>query len=182
MKKRCKLNKQGYFFIIDSILALAVLVIGGFLIFSSYVKVPVKEDATALAESMMDFFSNTKIKDLNNAYAGLGGELWKQGKITNAENTLLQQLGEFYAKNDLVTAESFIREITQNSIPPEYLFEFRINNGVLYPRSPSPGYSQSKAATNVLIPSKKIVYGALNRETGDLFGPYGAEVMVWQAA
>src|SRR3989338_6601187 len=134
MKKRLIEGRRGYFFLIDSILALGVLVIGGFLVFSSYTQTPTKEDATVLAESLMDFFSNTKIKEVNNAYAGLGGELWQQGTITNEENTLLQQLGVFYAKNDLGTAEKFIANVTKNSIPQQYLFEFRIDNMLLYPQ------------------------------------------------
>lgn len=179
MKKRC-INKRGYFFLIDSILALGVLVIGGFLIFSSYVKVPAKEDAAALAESLMDFFSNTKIKDVNNAYAGVGGELWQQGIITNEENTLLQQIGVFYASNNLGTAGKLIANITKNSVPQQYLFEFHIDNALLYPQNASQIHLQSKNATRVLIPSKKIVHGFLNEETGDLFGPYEAKVLVWQ--
>src|SRR3989338_7566325 len=117
MEKRCMLNRRGYFFLIDSILALSVLVIGGSLIFSSYTQTQTKEDATALAESLMDFFSNTKIKDVNNAYAGIGGELWQQGIITNEENTLLQQTAEFYAKNSQDIAEKFILNLTLNSVP-----------------------------------------------------------------
>ena len=179
MKKRC-ISKRGYFFLIDSILALGVLVIGGFLIFSTYTKTPAKEDATALAESLMDFFSNTKIKDVNNAYVGVGGELWQQGIITNQENTLLQQLGELYAKNDSGTAEKLIANVTKNSMPQQYLFEFWVDDALLYPQNASQSHLQSKNATKVLIPSKKIVHGFLNRETGDLFGPYAAEVQVWQ--
>ena len=180
MKKRCALNRKGYFFLIDSIFALGVLVIGAFLIFSSYAKTPPKEDATTLAESTMDFFSNTKINEVNNAYAGVGGVLWQQGIITNEENTLLQQLGEFYAKNNLGTAEKFIANITENSIPPQYLFEFRMDNTLLYPQAPSQSHLRSKDATKVLIPSKKVAYGFLSQETGDLFGPYESEVLVWQ--
>ena len=36
-----------------------------------------------------------KLKDLNNVYAGVGGELWNEGIITDADNSLLQQIGEF---------------------------------------------------------------------------------------
>src|SRR3989344_2866463 len=49
-------------------------------------------------------FSVTKIKDLDNNYAGIGGQLWKNGTITDSENTLLQQVGEFYASSQLDTA------------------------------------------------------------------------------
>lgn len=179
MKKGC-INKRGYFFLIDSILALGVLVIGGFLIFSSYANAPQKEGATALAESLMDFFSNTRISDTNNPYAGVGGQLWQQGIITNEENTLLQQAGEFYANNNLDIAEKFIANVTKNSIPPQYLFEFRMDGKLLYPREPSQSHLDSKEATMLIIPSKKIVHGFLNEETGDLFGPYEAEILVWQ--
>ena len=174
------LKRRGYFFLIDSILALSVLVIGGFLVFSSYTKAPTKEDATVLAESLMDFFSNTKIKDVNNAYAGVGGELWQQGIISNKENTLLQQTAEFYAKHSQDTAEKFILNLTVNSVPPQYLFEFSIDDALLYPKIPSTAHLQSKNSTMLLIPSKKIVHGFLNQETGDLFGPYEAEILVWQ--
>lgn len=178
MKKR--LNKKAYFFLIDSILALGVLAVGAFLIFTSYLSVPSKEEPEILSDNVMDFFANNKIKDINNPYAGLGGTLWQQGKITNAENTLLQQVAEFYANNDLSIAEQFIAELTQNNLPPQYLFEFWIDDTLLYPQNPSQQHLDSKSATEVLIPSKKIAYGILNQETGDLFGPYDTEVLVWQ--
>lgn len=178
MKKRC--NRKGYFFLIDSMLALGILIIGGFLIFSSYVKIPSKQESTILSEDVMDFFANNKIEDIDNEYGGIGGQLWQQGKITNAKNTLLQQVGEFYTNNDLSITEKFIVNLTQNLVPEQYLFEFWMDNTLLYPQNPSQSHVYSKGNTSVLIPSKKIVYGFLNEETGDLFGPYQAEVLVWR--
>ena len=181
MKKRPdKMNKRGYFFLLDSIIALGVLIIGGFLVFASYTKAPSKEEPKFLSETTMDFFADTKISDINNAYAGFNGQLWQQGDITNDDNTLLQQIGEFYAKNQLGTAEKFIGNLTENIIPVQYLFEFRMNNQLLYPINPSQDHLNSKQSTAILIPSRKIVHGYLNQETGDLFGPYAAEVLVWQ--
>lgn len=180
MKKR--LGKNAYFFLIDSILALGILVIGGFIVYSSYTKIPAKEDSSFLSETAMGFFTGTKIKNLNSPYAGLNGQLWQQGIITNEDNTLLQQIGVFYAKNDIVTAEKFISNITENTIPKQYLFEFRIDDQLLYPRNPSQNHLNSKASTQVLIPSRKLVHGFLNEETGELFGPYSAEVLVWKKA
>ncbi len=188
MKKRC-LGRKGYFFLIDSIIALGVLAVGVFLVFALYVNVPPIEQPAILSDDIMDFFANNKIKDVDNAYAGLGGTLWKEGKITNGENTLLQQIGEFYEKSKddaayLDITEQFIAELIQNVFPKEYSFEFWIHDlGVdtlIYPKNPSPEHLNSKEATEVIIPSKKIVYGILNKETGDMFGPYNAEVLVWQ--
>ena len=192
MKKRC-LNRKGYFFLIDSMLALGVLAIGLFLIFAVYIKSPSKQEVTILSDDIMDFFASNRIKDVNNDYAGLGGTLWDDPCIDfepNPENTLLQQVAEFYEKSAgdtcyLDLAEQFIIELTTNRLPPQYIFEFRIHDGsgsvtLIYPQSPTQEHLDSKSATKVLIPSKKIVYGFSNIETGDMFGPYSAEVLVWQ--
>ncbi len=179
MKKRC-MAKKGYFFLIDSMLALGILVIGSFLVFSAYTKVPSKQESTILSKDVMDFFTSNKLKDINNEYGGVGGELWEAGNITNAENTLLQQVGEFYTGNNLGIAEKFIVNLTENIVPQQYLFEFWMDDVLLHPQNPSQSHIYSKGNTSVLIPSKKIVYGFLDEETGDLFGPYTAEVLVWQ--
>jgi hypothetical protein len=129
----------------------------------------------------MDFFATNKIGDINNEYAGVGGELWQDGDITNADNTLLQQVAEFYKEGKDDIAKDFIGELTRNTLPPEYQFEFWMEGQLLYPKPPlSSEHSKSKSATKVLIPSKKIVYGFSDIETGDMFGPYSVEVLVWQ--
>jgi|TARA_B100001971_G_scaffold101662_1_gene93712 hypothetical protein len=207
MKKRCLVGRRGYFFLIDSIIALGVLAVGTFLIFTLYANVPSKEEPTILSDDIMDFFANNKIKDVDNAYAGLGGTLWEtEGQAgglcpgeeltANAENTLLQQVAEFYEKSqgaggnscyfnldnnnpnepeDL--AEKFIADLTKNTLPQQYTFEFWMDDQLLYPDTEQ---TDSKNAAKALIPSKKIVYGILNKETGDMFGPFNAEVFVWQ--
>ena len=180
MKKRCMISRKGYFFLIDSILALGVLVIGAFLVFTTYTNVPSKEEVTILSEDVMDFFANNKIKNVNNPYTGVGGELWNLGLIYDAENTLLQQIGVFYVNNNLSIAEKFIVNLTDNTVPQQYLFEFWMNRVLVYPQNPSKAHNDSKNFTAVLIPSRKIVHGILNKDTGNMFGPYEAEVIVWQ--
>ena len=197
MKKRCFLNRRGYFFLIDSILALTVLAVGAILIFTSYIKVPSKEEPGILSEDIMDFFANNEVKDINNAEVGLGGTYWSGNEVTacnggpitpNPENTLLQQLGDLYEKSltnscYLDIAGTFIEKLTQNTLPPSYSFEFWMHDEIdgidqlLYPDTEQ---VDSKNAARVIIPSKKIVYGIINQETGDMFGPYNTEVLVWQ--
>ncbi|MCH8329396.1 MAG: hypothetical protein IIB81_03305 [Nanoarchaeota archaeon] len=193
MKKRCFLNRRGYFFLIDSVLALTVLAMVAFLIFSLYSNVPQKEEPAILSDDLMDFFANNKIKDIDNPYAGLGGTLWKdEGGVgglcpgeeltANAENTLLQQAAEFYEKSKnnscyLNLALKFITELTQGSLPLQFNFEFWLDDQLLYPDTEQVA---SKNAAKVIIPSKKMVYGISNKDTGDMFGPYNAEVIVWR--
>ena len=100
-------NKKGYFFTLDAVLGLLVLVIGVVLIASSYVKSPQSAQVEFLSDDLLNFFFNVKVKDLNNPYAGIGGQLWNQGEITDGDNSLLQQIGEFYTLNKLDLAEKF---------------------------------------------------------------------------
>ena len=65
MKKR--LSKRAYFFLIDSILALGVLAVGGFLIFTFYLQAPAGSEPRILSEDVMDFFSNHKAQDVTSA-------------------------------------------------------------------------------------------------------------------
>jgi len=84
MKKRC-LDRRGYFFLIDSILALGVLAVGAVLIFTFYATIPAIEAPTILSEDIMDFYTGNQIKEINDPYAGIGGTLWDEGKINNPE-------------------------------------------------------------------------------------------------
>ena len=195
MKKRFFLNKKAYFFLIDALLALGVIAVGTAMVFTLYTNVPSKEQPAILSDDLMDFFANNKIKDVNNEYVSLGGTLWEtEGQpggicngeelIANGENTLLQQVAIFYEKSlgngnscylDLV--KKFILKLTENTLPTQYGFEFWMDDQLLYPETEQ---TVSKSKTKVLIPSKKIAYGIMNQETGDMFGPYNAEVLVWQ--
>ena len=84
---------------LDAVLALTVLIIGIVIIASSFISRPQPSQVDVLTTDLLKFMSEKKIKDLNNPYSGIGGELWKQGEITDAENSLLQQAGEFLNKS-----------------------------------------------------------------------------------
>lgn len=176
------IKKRGYFFILDAVLGLLILVIGVFLITSSYANVPQPSQVKILSNDLLNFLSSTKIKDLNNPYAGIGGELWKQGIITDGENSLLQQIGVFYAKKNLEAAEKFIEAISKDIVPSQFKYEVWMNNEILYPKTLSAEqlevHTKSRSNTEILLTSKKITFGI--NESVDIWGPYKAEVFVWE--
>lgn len=174
------LKKRGYFFILDAVLALFVLVTGVFLITSSYVNIPKPTQVGFLADDLLNFLSQKKIKDLNNPYAGVGGELWNQGNITDADNSLLQQIGVFYTTNNLDIAEKFIQNVSIGIIPSQYKYELWMNGAILYPKTPSPEHVKSRSSTEILTTSKKLTFGIINATTSNLWGPYKAEVFAWE--
>ena len=174
------MKKRGFFFILDAMLGLFVLVIGVFLITSSYVNTPTSTQVELLSDDLLSFLSNTKIKDINNNYAGIGGELWNQGMITDADNSLLQQTGEFYAKSQLDTADKFIQNVTQGIVPSQYNYEVWMNGNLISPKTPTQEHTNSKSKTRLLLTSKKITFGIINKTTSGIWGPYKAEVFVWE--
>ena len=201
MKKSMLLNKKSYFFLIDSMLALGVLAIGAFIIFTFYVQQPPSASADILSEDIMGIFANSRISDVNNPEIGLAGTYWSSIAVTecntdqyiipDTESSLLQQVAIFYELGEIsgkpcyvgVIARTFVEKLTQNILPAQYGFEFWIHDGIrsndviIYPASEQ---VSSKALSKVLIPSKKIAYGILDQETGQVFGPYAAEVLVWR--
>ena len=175
------IKKRGYFFVLDAILGLFILTIGVILISSFYLKAPQPIEVGLLSDDLLSFISNTKIKDLNNPYAGIGGELWKQGTITDADNSLLQQIGEFYATNNLDTAEKFIQNVSKGILPSQFRYEVWINGIAIYPKNPSAEHVDSKANTRLLLTSKKLTFGIINKTTSSIWGPYKAEVYLWES-
>lgn len=173
-------KKRGYFFVLDAVLAVSVLIIGVFLVASSYVNAPKPAQVELLSGDLLNFLSSTKIKELNNPYAGIGGQLWSQGIITDADNSLLQQIGYFYATNQLGIAEKFIQNASKGVLPEQFNYEVWMDNTILYPRRQSAEHISSKNSTEILLTSKKITFGILNSTTSDMWGPYKAEVFVWE--
>lgn len=173
-------KKRGYFFVLDAILGLFIIVIGVFLITSSYVNVPKQTQVELLSDDLLNFLSETKIKELNNPYAGIGGELWNKGLITEPDNSLLQQIGEFYEKNKLEIADRFIQSVSAGIVPPQFRYEVWIDGVILYPKTQTAEHVKSKSSTKLLLTSKKLTFGIINKATSDMWGPYKAEVFLWE--
>lgn len=160
-------------------MALTVIGIGIFLMLSAYLFVPPRAQTEVIAHDALIFLSTTQIEDLNDPYAGIGGTLWTQGKITQQENTILQQVGEFEAKEDTATAELFIIAIIEQIVPANYQLEIKINGDPIYPRNETAAIVASRDKTDLLISKKAIVYGLLNATSSDLWGPSQVQLMVW---
>ena len=65
-------------------------------------------------------------------------------------------------------------------MPPQFNYEVWIDNKLIYPDNPSAEHTKSKANTELLLTSKKITFGLINKTTTVIAGPYKAEVFVWE--
>jgi hypothetical protein len=174
------MHKRGFFFTLDAIMSLIILAVGMFLFFSAILFVPSAPQTELIAEDTMAFLSTATIGNLNDPVAGIGGTLWQQGKIDKEENTLLQQIGEFYAKSDFQTAEQFIEAVMADSIPQSHFAQIAVESQLLYPLAEPQEQAASKQNTGLLIAKTEVVFGFTNTTTFDLWGPYDVTLRVWQ--
>lgn len=173
-------NKKGYFFIIDAFIALFVLTLGVILTLSFFYTENSFEQTTLYSNSILDFLSRTRVIEINNEYVGAGGTLHRYGNITNLDNTLLNQIGEFYYRNQsqncnfcLDIIKKFLSNITDNYVASQYNVAVYIEKESVYEDSwMNPNQSFA------LIPAKRIIHGVYNNS--EMWGPYEIEVRTWR--
>ncbi len=168
----------------DGILAILVLITGFVIMVSFFKYAPTKQQSEFFSVDIMDLFSNTKISELSDDYAGASGFLVYNGNITNLENSVLAQTAEFYYRNQTSGKDmtgiihSFLEHISKKLVPSGFNFMLKLDNKIMYQQSTIP---IQKA--DVIIPSRKIVYAVMNNTelAGAVFvGPYVAEVLTWK--
>lgn len=187
------MNKKAFFFTIDTIIALGVLVVGFLLIISTHTYQPIESQTIFFSKDILQVFTATKVDQADSDL------IFKMrctdcdcgeycGMITNLDNTLLEQLGEFVYRSErgcgepcLTAAKEIVTSLSSQLINPQFSYEFVLrdiqpNQEKEYALLNKTRISQDK--TNLLIVSKRLVYGIADNE--NMFGPYVAEVRVWQ--
>jgi hypothetical protein len=164
------MGKRGYFFTLDAFIAMGIITTGLVLVYLSQTLAPPTVQAEFLSQDVMETLASTQLFTLNNPYVD---EHRTSRNITDLDNTILEQIGEFYVTQQLGNAQNLTRNVTLNLIPPQYSFEIWFDGWLVHNRS----YLHSDE-TPVLSASKTMVIGVINRTF--FWGPYTAEVYVWQ--
>ncbi len=161
--------RRGYFFTLDAFVAIMVLIIGILVVLSVSRSQPYDTQALFLSQDIMNTLSSATVQEVNEPYIN---SLRGNGTITNFDNTLLEQAGEFHYMNQRDTAREFLKAALSATVPPQYGYRVVVNNEVLYNTS---GLTDE---IEVLATSKTIIYGVANKTR--LWGPYNAEFTAWQ--
>ena len=158
----------------DAFIATSIIVIGISLILFSRANKPYEMQTAFLSQDVIDTASSIKVYEISdNEYVN---SLIINGNITNTQNTVLEQLGEFCYRGMNNTAGNFTEKVFLKTIPSEYNFQLLIKNesDVLF------NYTNGRnmETSRVLISSKNIIFGQINDST--MWGPYMSEVRTWQ--
>ena len=172
-----KLMKKGIYFAIDSILAGALILFVIVFASSFYVKEQPIFHINYLSQDLINTLSTITVSEIDNDY--LNG-LISSGDIENIDNTILEQIGEFWAGGELVLANKTTMNVTESLMPNSTGFGIWMDNETIYTRD--------IPLKKSLISSKKLISGISKGQTSGpnrknpptLWGPVVAEVRVWQ--
>lgn len=170
------MEKQGYFFTLDSFLAVSVIIVGLFVIFSYRTYIPDPDQTSMYAQQIGGILGANPLYELNNQYLD---NLRSDGNITQSDNSLLEQIGEFYYRNltkgclfCLGLANQSVQNISKGLIDPKYGFRVVLENNTVYESD------QNELDSELVVSNKRIVFGVYNGT--ESWGPYAAEVRVWR--
>ncbi len=183
---RKKMNRKAYFFLIDAIFAVMILMIG-FMIITS--RKPTKLDEVPLSqvsENLMDIISTVRVDEICSEGCECtipAIEPSCSTDIRNKHSTILDNLGEryyFYEQgnpNIKQRLRLFFQEITGSLYRNElYGIEVIVNGEQMY-------IEGDKSTSQYLITSKRVIFGYYeNTVNGNVifWGPYLTEVNMWE--
>lgn len=170
--------KKGFFFTIDSIVAAGIIFIVILHSSSFYVDDQPTFNLNFLSQDLIKTLSTLNVEEVDNVYLN---ELIDNSIITEdeLENTVLEQIAEFWAAGDLDMANKVASNVTDLFVPSNMGFGIWVDNEVIY--------SRSRDITNSLVSTKKIISGIEKGKTSGktrekppaLLGPVVVEVRVW---
>jgi hypothetical protein len=176
LKMRCMTasGRKAYFYSLDAFIAIIILTVGIFLVLQSGSHQAPRQSVFLLSRDLTDYLAGTRVYDLNDELYNDSIKLWKEnGNISHIDNTLLEQAGEFYARNETALASSFLSNVTVTTVTARYNFEIVIDGTPIFGSS----VIDRRNATN-LVANKVMIFGVLNSTAS--WGPYEADIRVWQ--
>ena len=141
------------------------------IVLAARTNLPYTSQSEAISKGLAESLSQIKLSELNNP---LILQMSKSGTITNLDNTVLQQVTEFYFVGNKNSAFELLRNVSQTLIPKQYSFDVIVNNDMIYNRT-----IKTENSSSVLVSSKKLIFGVVNK-AASVYGPTIAEVRLWQ--
>ena len=140
--------KKAIFFTIDSLLASGIVIVAILLVSTFYVNEHKRVNVSYASQDLVRVFSVMKIGEVNNEYVQ---SLIDSGEITSTNNTIIEQIGDFWAQDKMGIAKNLITDLTDQLIPSNYGLSIVIDGEEIY--------SRSVPIKKALVSSRKLVSG-----------------------
>ena len=161
--------KNGIFFTIDSLIAAGIVILAILIVPQFYSSSKEKSNADYVSQDLVNVFSTLTVGKIDNKYVH---NLISDGSIVNANNTLFEQLGEFWLENKLDLAKNFTKNITEEIVSGNYGLSVLVDENDIY--------SRNLPIKNELVASRKILT-QISKDS-DIFTSTTLimEIRVWQ--
>jgi len=171
-------NVKSQIFIFDLIFSVVIIIVSLGIVGSYFVNTNYNVDIYDLNNQILNGFTQTKINSLNSLEIR---KMFINNQIKNIDNTVAQQVGEFYYLGNISLAKNlttvFIKDYLSrqmnfnltfyndsNIANPITLYS-KINNGVNYKDS------------QITSSTSRTIFGFIN--TSNYYGPYTFKVQLW---
>jgi hypothetical protein len=142
------IGKRGIYFTVDSIIAVSIIFLTLYLVASSYQEEQQEGPTYQKASDLVKVLSSVRVGELNSSYVQA---LITNGTIVRANNTILEQMGEFWANNQGTIAEEFISSVADGIVSSQFGVSILLDGEEMF--------LQDKQISEVLISSRKIITG-----------------------
>jgi hypothetical protein len=123
--------KKSMLFTIDALIA-SIIIFSSMLIISNlYIYEKDSEHLSLLSNDILEVMSEMKIGEINNSYVK---SLIEDCTIKDKNNTIIAQIGEFWALEQPDIAENILKNITEGLFPQNFGFSFDIGDEEVYSR------------------------------------------------
>ena len=140
--------KKAFFFTIDSLLASGIVIAAVLLVSSFYIAEQEKSNVNYASSDIVKVFSSMKVGEINNDYVK---SLIASGEISNTNNTILEQIGDFWAQEKMELALNFTQSVSEGILPAHYGLSVLVNEDLVYMKNVS--------SKKTLVASKNIISG-----------------------
>jgi hypothetical protein len=173
-----KSSKKSQLFVFDMILSFLIVVISLTLVFNYYFITFDNENVYNLNREILNGITDTSINSLNDKMVRT---LFTRNKIQNVENTVAQQIVEFYSEGHLELAENLTESYVKDFIDPKMNFNISIKNDTmtsyysLFSKINQPQITKDNA--NLITVNKRTVFTYKGKSK--FYGPIIFKVEIW---
>jgi len=122
-------NKKAIFYVMDALLASMLLIGALLLIYKTYSPDDVEVDQqTFISQDILTVVSELKLSEVNNSFIA---QEFASGNITDMNKTVLDQIGEYWALNEVDKAQILLQTIVNESLPSNYGVKTTMGNNTL---------------------------------------------------
>ncbi len=143
-------TRKGIYFSIDAILFAGIIAVVLGVTYSLYISPPQNTAATYYASDISRVFSSLTVSESTDPSIV---QLIAQGEITHLNNTILDQIGEFWAAGKDNLARNLLANLTSGLLPPHYGIGVWVDNEEIFLRN------SSALSMRTLVSSQNVISG-----------------------